>query len=289
MRTYVLCPSGRTGLRLSICDTPMETIAKAKPKTTVCIVNYKTELLTKICLRSIRKFTSGDYQVIVVDNASGDSSLEYLRGLKWIKLIERSGEEIRPGSWAHGSGLDLGLENCDSEYFVAMHSDTVIRSPDWLDILVEYAEKDGNTACSGSGKLEHRPQWMTFLKNSTDIKGFIRRISGRGEDFYIRTICALYKTQILKKENLNFCTGVEEGMTCGKKLYLELIRRGYNSGIVPASIFGSKVYHLAHATMVLNPEFKVRDRTREKCRRELEILMKSPLIDGLINDSSLDE
>ena len=58
---------------------------------TICIINYKTELLTKLCLRSIRKFTRTPYQVIVVDNNSCDESLTYLRQVKWIHLIEREG------------------------------------------------------------------------------------------------------------------------------------------------------------------------------------------------------
>src|SRR5664279_402945 len=96
-------------------------------KTTICIVNYKTEELTRLCLRSIRKFTKDrPYNVIVVDNDSGDSSLEYLRSLSWINLIERPGQVVKSGSWAHGTALDLGLDNTDTEYFMAMHSDTFV-------------------------------------------------------------------------------------------------------------------------------------------------------------------
>ena len=60
-----------------------------KGKTTICIVNYKTEELTRLCLRAIRKFTKVPYEVVVIDNDSGDGSLKYLRSLKWIHLIER--------------------------------------------------------------------------------------------------------------------------------------------------------------------------------------------------------
>jgi GT2 family glycosyltransferase len=47
-------------------------------KATICVVNYKTLDFTKLCLRSIRKFTKHPYEVIIVDNDSQDSSLEYL-------------------------------------------------------------------------------------------------------------------------------------------------------------------------------------------------------------------
>ena len=98
-----------------------------KGKATICIVNYKTLDFTRLCLRSIRKFTNYPYEVIVVDNDSGDASLEYLRGLGWIRLIERRSEPDEPGGgFAHGTGLQLGLENCNTEFFVSMHSLSLI-------------------------------------------------------------------------------------------------------------------------------------------------------------------
>jgi hypothetical protein len=48
------------------------------------------------------------------------------------------------------------------------------------------------------------------------------------------------------------------------------------------------IYHLAHATMVLNPEFTVRKRTEKKCRRELMRILNAPLAREILNDSSLD-
>ena len=83
-----------------------------KDKATICIVNYKTLDLTRLCLRSIRKFTNYPCKVMVVDNNSHDESLEYLKSLNWIHLIERKPKIGEPGGgYAHGSGLDLGLEN----------------------------------------------------------------------------------------------------------------------------------------------------------------------------------
>ena len=47
---------------------------------TIIIPNYKTPELTRLCLRSIRKFTDrSKIKVLAVDNDSADESLEYLR------------------------------------------------------------------------------------------------------------------------------------------------------------------------------------------------------------------
>ena len=63
---------------------------------TVLLPNYKTPELTRLCLRSLRKYTDfTKLQVLAVDNASGDESVEYLRSLPWIRLIERSAADIQ--------------------------------------------------------------------------------------------------------------------------------------------------------------------------------------------------
>jgi len=260
-----------------------------RPKTAICVVNYKTELLTKLCLRSIRRFTPQPYEVVVVDNDSGDASLDYLRSLKWIKLIERPGQVVKGGSWAHGTGLDAGFDASDAEFFVAMHSDTFIYREGWLDLLLQPAIENPKVACVGCGKLDLKPLWLTFLKSCTDVKEWLRRMRpGKRRDFYIRTICALYRRETMLKESLRFAMDVEAGMTCGQQLYYEMLDRGYLTKPVQEHQMASYIHHLAHATMVLNPEFKVRKRTEEKCRRSLERVLNSQLAKDILADSSLD-
>ena len=260
----------------------------APGKVSICIVNYKTEELLKLCLRSIRKFTTFPYEVIV-DNDSGDGSLDYLRSLSWIRLIERPGEMEKDGSWAHGTGLDKGLAACRTEYFMAMHSDTFVHRHGWLEELVSYA--GDNVACVGGGKLDLKPAWELWLKRCTDVKEWLRRLNpGRPRtDFYVRTICALYRTEVLKRENLTFSMRVDEGVTCGKQLYYELIDRGYGTRVLPVYKMAEMIDHLAHATMVLNPEFKVRDRTQKKCLAQLRRVFDSPMVKQIMGDASLDQ
>ena len=108
----------------------------------------------------------------MVDNNSQDASLDYLRSLSWIKLIERTGEDIPGGSWAHGSGLDLALAQADTEYFISLHSDTIVHHPEWLDFLLSACAAP--VACAGCGKLDLKPQWEVTLKKFTDVKEWLR-------------------------------------------------------------------------------------------------------------------
>jgi len=267
-----------------------------KGKATICVVNYKTLDFTRLCLRSIRKFTSYPYEVIVVDNNSQDESLEYLKSLGWIRLIERSSRANEPGGgYAHAAGLDLGLENCNTEFFISMHSDTFVCQQNWLADLISYFGNDENVACVGSGKIELTAKWRVMLKKATDLRTFKRKIVREPDPvgkfrYYNRTICSLYRTDILRKEKLSFLMGRELGLTGGKKLYFELVDRGYKTVELPAALMGQFILHLAHATQVVNPqEFTLRKRTIRKCNRLVDEVMSSSIIRNMLTDDSLDQ
>jgi cellulose synthase/poly-beta-1,6-N-acetylglucosamine synthase-like glycosyltransferase len=275
----------------------------AAGKATICIVNYKTLDFTRLCLRSIRKFTNYPYEVIVVDNDSKDESVEYLRRLKWIRLIERPFQpgQLR-GSYDQSAALDLGLAGCNTEFYVAMHSDTFVQHPGWLSELVSHFKNDPKIACGersriacvGSGKIELTPKWQVLLKKLTDIKALRRKLfsspSQRQQSrYYNRAICCLYRTEVLRREGLSFLMGNNDGFTAGQKLYYELIDRGYKTVELPPSEMGRYITHLAHATQVINPqEFKLRAKTRRKFSRLADKILSSPAIQDIINDDSLD-
>jgi GT2 family glycosyltransferase len=183
-----------------------------KGKATICVVNYKTLDLTRLCLRSIRKHTDYPHQVIVIDNGSADESLEYLTRLKWIHLIERSSKDDPSGGYSHAAALDLGLENCRTEFFVSMHSDTVVMRGGWLGEMISHFGANNRIACVGSGKLELEAAWRTWLKSIGDLRSLKRRLLKTPDPhgkhrYYNRTICCLYRTEVLRREGLSFMMG----------------------------------------------------------------------------------
>jgi glycosyltransferase involved in cell wall biosynthesis len=266
-----------------------------KNKAAICIVNYKTLDFTRLCLRSIRKFTKYPHEVIVVDNDSGDESLEYLKSLGWIRLLERRekpGEQC--GGYAHGAGLDLGLANCNTEFFVSMHSDTFVLKEGWLTDLIGFFDNDESIACVGSDKIEIKAKWHLLLKKATDVRTFKRKILREPDPkgkfrYYNRTICSLYRTDILHREKLSFLMDTDKGLTSGKKLYFELLDRGYRTVELPPSTMKRFVLHLAHATQVVNPkEFKLHRKTIRRCNRLVEKIMSLAPVQEIITDDSLD-
>lgn len=265
-----------------------------KGKATICVVNYKTPDFTRLCLRSIRKFTRYASETIVVDNNSQDESLDYLRGLKWIRLIERDSGDDPGGGFSHGAALDQGLNSCNTEFFVSMHSDTFVQRANWLGDMVGYFSNDDKTACVGSGKIELTPKWREVLKKATDFRTFKRKLLKEPDAvgkyrYYNRTICCVYRTEVLRREKLSFLTGRDEGLTAGKKIYFELLDRGYKTVKLPPSVMGRYIIHLAHATQVINPaEFTLRNKTIRKCNRLVDRIMACDVVKSVLADDSLD-
>ena len=267
-----------------------------KDRATICVVNYKTLDLTRLCLRSVRKFTKYPCEVIVVDNNSQDKSLEYLKCLNWISLIERRPKPDEPGAgYAHGAALDLALARCNTEFFVSMHSDVIVRKDGWLTDLIGYFDSDNSVACVGSGKIELKPKWRIYLQKTTDLKALKRKVFRDPQlltkfRYHNRTICCIYRTDILGREQLSFLAGKGRGLAAGQKLYFELIDRGYKTVELPSSVMGQFIYHLAHATQVVNPqEFTLRKRAIKECNRLIYKVMSSAIVQSVLADDSLDK
>src|SRR5579862_1364184 len=120
------------------------------PLVTILVPNYKTLELTKLCLRLLRKYTEpGLAKVIVIDNDSQDASLDYLRRLSWIELIERKTTGEAP-AMAHSKALDLALTRVQTPYVLSIHTDTLVKHAGWLTFLLSRMAKDPRLAGVGS-------------------------------------------------------------------------------------------------------------------------------------------
>jgi cellulose synthase/poly-beta-1,6-N-acetylglucosamine synthase-like glycosyltransferase len=266
-----------------------------KDAVTICVVNYKTLDLTRLCLRSIRQYTDYPCKVMVIDNDSQDASTDYLKSLKWIQFVSRT-EKSNPGDggYAHAAALDLGLSLCKTEYFMAMHSDTFVHCPGWLTELMRYFKENPEVVCVGGGKCELTTPWREWLKNIADFKTLKRKWLKTPDPlgvyrYYNRTVCSIYRTDLLKKEKLSFLMDREKGLTVGKKLYFELVDRGYRTVELSDRTMRRYLWHLAHATQVVNAgEFQLRDRTVRKTRRLLDEIMTSEPVRQIMSDERLD-
>jgi len=271
---------------------------KIQPCVSILIPHYKTLELTKLCLRSIKKYTDlKKAHVIVIDNDSGDESTVYLRTLKWITLIERDVILNESPPLAHARALDLGMESVETKYVLSIHTDTIVYHNKWLDFLLEELEKDENIAGVGSWKLEQKPAvkllvkkieklWQTKIWYPLCGKGE-GAIEGIGKNYYyLRSHCALYKTDLLRQYSCTFNDGSEP---TGKVLHNKLKERGHVMVFLQSEDLLPYVKHLNHATMILNPEISGRKTGSKKEFRRISKELERLDYKAILKDSAIDQ
>jgi glycosyltransferase involved in cell wall biosynthesis len=245
-----------------------------KPLVTILIPNYKTLELTKLCLRLIRKHTDPLLaKVLVIDNDSQDESTEYLRSLSWIELIERPKVLNEPPVMAHARALDLGLSQVTTPFVLSIHTDTLMKHPKWLPFLLAQIAKSPTIGGVGSWKLEAKPWIKRLLKHcerfvQTRFAKLRGRVKPIGEEYhYLRSHCALYRMDLIRKYSLSFADGEQ---VAGKLMHKKLVELGHQMVFLPSETLGLYLDHVNHATTLLNSEFK--DSIRRDRNKELKSL-----------------
>jgi GT2 family glycosyltransferase len=105
------------------------------PSVTVQIPNYNGIRYLKDCLDSVLATDYNDFDVIVIDNASTDGSVEFVKkNYPQIKLVENK------KNYGFAAALNKNSDALRSEYIAFLNNDVVVESK-WLGILVDYMEK----------------------------------------------------------------------------------------------------------------------------------------------------
>ena len=253
----------------------------------IILPNYKTPELTRLCLRSLRKYTPHDaVRIIAVDNASGDESLEYLRSLDWIRLIERTPADIAGLEPAvmHTTAMDLAMKEVDTPFVLSFHTDTIVYSPDWLDFLLGRINRDERIAGVGSWKIEFFSPLRRFGKKLEMVETRAKVLLGlkKPEVRFLRSHCALYRTELLKR----YTHGFGDGESAGKSIHKLLTAAGYTMEFIPPEVLIEYMDHLNHATMILNPTIGSRRTSSRRARSLLESRMAR--YRNILDDDSLD-
>jgi len=267
-----------------------------EPLVTILIPNYKTLEITQLCLRLIRKHTNPELaRVVVIDNHSQDESLNYLRSLKWISLIERTPASDDTPPLAHSRALDLALNTVSTPYVLSMHTDTIVKDNQWLNFLLKQIIDSPQVASVGSWKLESKPwykRWAKIVEQRIQLFWYRlihkkkHAIQGVGENYYyLRSHCALYRTDLLRQHRLTFSA---ENESAGKVIHRKLQELGYQTIFLPSETLGKYVDHLNHATTALNPELGSRQKSIDKGTKRIKKALAQLQSDKILADISLD-
>lgn len=115
-----------------------------RPTASVIIVNFNGRDLLDECLGSLQRQTFNNFEIIVVDNASSDGSVEFIRDrYPEVRVVQNA---VNLG---YGGGNNRGIEVAKGKYIVLLNNDTET-DPRWLGALVAAAESDEKTGMCAS-------------------------------------------------------------------------------------------------------------------------------------------
>ena len=184
----------------------------------VVIPNYNGEMYLKACMESLMEQSLKADEIIIVDNASTDESVKYIKK-KYSNIVKLICLEKNYG---FSKAVNEGIKNSNSEFVVLLNNDTELHK-EWLLELYNCIKDDESifSACSKMLRFDNR----NIIDDAGDeytIFGWARKI-GDGElsDKYkqsreVFSSCAgaaIYRKSIFKKIGLfdeNFFAYLED-------------------------------------------------------------------------------
>ena len=107
---------------------------KMWPKVTVVIVNWNGERFLDHCLSALLAQTVAPHEIILVDNASSDASLDIVRRFPSVRLLAQN-ENL---GFARGNNLAIQAAAAESEWIALLNPDAFVE-PHWLEGLLSAA------------------------------------------------------------------------------------------------------------------------------------------------------
>ena len=87
----------------------------------IIIINYNTFDLTVACIKSVIAFTTSDFEIILVDNASTECDPEeFKKYFPFIKLVKS------PENYGFAKGNNIGIRETIGDHILLLNSDTLL-------------------------------------------------------------------------------------------------------------------------------------------------------------------
>lgn len=150
-------PASKPTLTVNLHDGSNEQVS-------IIVIHHNQPSFLNICLQSIYAMSNlNNYEVIVVDNNSGQDTQEYLDVLEeeGIKVV-RNDKNVY---WSKAANQGVSLADKNSKYFIFLHADTVVLDPAWIDVMVNLSEGRGAGLVGTSlGSYYIQKQQVNFIQ-----------------------------------------------------------------------------------------------------------------------------
>jgi GT2 family glycosyltransferase len=146
------------------------------PKVTVVIVNWNGEHFLDRCLSALLAQTVVPHEIILVDNASSDASLDIVSGFPLVSLLAQK-ENL---GFARGNNLAIEMADTESEWIALLNPDAFVE-PCWLEVLLSAVRANPRVDVFGSKLVNAAdPAVLDGAGDAYHVSGRVWRIS-RGE------------------------------------------------------------------------------------------------------------
>ncbi|MCU7519720.1 MAG: glycosyltransferase [Ignavibacteria bacterium] len=190
---------------------------KKKSETFVSIVvlTFNGLKFNKECINSILKHTKLKYEIIIVDNASTDGTVTYLKNLQ--KKYARIKVILNDSNYGFPKAINQALKAASGNYLVIANNDIVV-TEGWLQRMLEVAESDAKTGIVGpisnlvSGiQMDENAKYKTIPEMHKYAKMIKRQNSGKTLEYLrVSFLCTL-----IKKEVIDLIGGLDERFSPG--------------------------------------------------------------------------
>lgn len=135
----------------------------------IIIVHKDRPAYLNICLQSISVCSNNNnYEIIVVDNASGKESQDFLEEIKNEVVLVRNEKNLY---WSTAANRGAEAASKNSKYLLFLHCDTVVLNPGWIDLLVSVSQArssglvgiDQASYFLQGQKIDFIPEWCLLV------------------------------------------------------------------------------------------------------------------------------
>lgn len=173
-----------------------------KKKVSIIILTWNGLEYTKKCMDSLKESaTSYGCDVYVVDNGSTDDTIDYLKTLDWIKIIENK-ENL-----GFVRGNNVAINQITEGDIILLNNDMIIIQNDWIEKLQKTAYQDDKNGIVGCRLINEKGEFLhagTFIYPETywgqQIGGGQRNIGQYQDDREVQGIvfaCAYIKREVV--------------------------------------------------------------------------------------------
>lgn len=228
----------------------VERVLRARPGkrrglVSIIMLSWNALEFTKMALQSIRQHTTGEYEIVIVDNGSNAETVEWLRSQSGVRVI------FNPVNRGYAGGNNQAIAVCRGEYIVLLNNDVIVTGG-WLEALLGAFDRIpglGVSAPLSNNIAGHQQTADSVYGNLDEMQAYARRRyeRHRGEGYLTDRVIGF--CMCIDRRVIEEIGGIDEGFGVGNfeddDFCIRVRAAGYKIYVCTDSFihhFGSKTF-----------------------------------------------